>query len=140
MLTIKPNQFDQYLQHDAEAFIDHILNFIIDTMPDEIRGIPLHLVREQIRTAIARARRHGLTSDEQVMGFVNVMFEIAPNFDEEPVLQKVLTDTRLTPAERWEALFANAPELNAAWERAAHPKFYDSNAWIGADAGNQVEP
>jgi hypothetical protein len=134
MLIIRPNQFDQYLQHDPERFIDHLLNFITETMPDEIRGIPPHLVREQIRVAIARARKYGLTKDEQVMGFVSVMFEIAPNFDEEPVLQRILTNTRLSPSERWEALFADTPELNAAWERAAHPKFYDANAWI--DSGN----
>lgn len=139
MITIRPNQFDQFLQHDAEVFIDHLLQFITDTMPDEIRGIPTHLVREQIRVAVARARKYGLTTDEQVMGFVSVMFEIAPNFDQEPVLQKVLTDTRLKPSERWEALFADRPELNAAWERAAHPKFYDANAWIGPDANDQPE-
>lgn len=131
MLTIRGEQFDSYLQKDPERFIDQILQHVVETMPDEVRGIPVHLVREMIRVAVARARGHGLTNDEQVMGFVGVMFEIAPNFDQEPTLGAVLSDARLEPAERWEALFADTPELNAAWERAAHPDFYDHEAWIG---------
>jgi hypothetical protein len=139
MMNIRPNQFEAFLQANPESFINQILQFVTETMPDEIRGIPEYLVKDQIRVAIARAKKYGLISDQQVMGFVSVMFEIAPNFDEEPILNKTLTNSRLNPAERWEALFADTPELNAAWERAAHPKFYDANAWIGSDDNQQEQ-
>lgn len=134
MLKLRPQQLDQLLQQDIEDFIERLLQLIADNMPEEIRGIPPALLREQIRLGIRKAWRYGLTSDEQVMAFVAVMFEIAPNFDREPVLQRVLQDTQLVPARRWDALFADTPELNAAWERAAHPGFYDANAWLGDDA------
>ena len=89
-----------------------------------------------VAVAIERARKHGLTSDEQIFGFVSVMFEIAPNFDEEPTLRAILSDTRRKPADRWEALFADTPSLHAAWERAAHPDFYDHKAWMEAGHGD----
>ena len=65
------------------------------------------------------------------------MFEIAPNFDEEPTLRRILSDTRLKPAERWETLFSDTPDLRIGWERAAHPDFYDHNAWIDSRPMNQ---
>lgn len=134
MFAIRQAQYDVLLQADPVQFVGHVLRHIAEDMPDEIRGIPPHLVWRMIEAGIERARRHGLTTDEQIIGFVGVMFEIAPNFHEEPTLRKVLSDPRRTPAERWEALFADTPALNAAWERAAHPDFYDERAWDGPAA------
>ena len=133
MVEIRDNQADNYLQDDPVHFIEVILRHIAQTMPDEIRGIPPHLVWNQIEVSVARARKHGLTSDEDIISFVSVMHEISPNFDEEPTLKAILADTSKTPHERWQALFADTPALNAAWERAAAPTFYDYKAWIGPD-------
>jgi len=74
-----------------------------------------------------------LTSDADVTAYVAVMHEICPNFDEEPTLKAVLDGSAGTPAERWQALFADTPELALAWERAAYPTFYDYRAWLPAD-------
>ena len=137
MFIIRRGQFDAFLQGDPEQFVDSVLRHIVTAMPEEVRGIPLPLVRAMVEVAIDRARKHGLTSDEQIFGFVSVMFEIAPNFDEEPTLRTILSDTRRKPADRWEALFADTPGLRAAWERAAHPDFYDHEAWIGSEHGKQ---
>ena len=137
MVKLRDDQFDEYLQDDPVRFIELILRHIAQTMPDEIRGIPPHLVWYQIEVAVARARKHGLTKDDDIMGFVSVMFEIAPNFDEEPTLKTILADPRMQPSERWQALFADTPALKAAWERAAEPNFYDSAAWIGPEPEEQ---
>ena len=138
MVKIRDDQADEYLQSDPVRFIELILRHIAKTMPGEIRGIPPHLVWYQIEVAVARARKHGLTTDEDIIGFVSVMHEISPNFDEEPTLKAILADTRLKPSERWQALFADTPALKAAWERAAHPAFYDSNAWIGPEPDDET--
>lgn len=131
MPKLRQDQFDTWLQAEPDQFIESALRHIVETMPEEVRGIPLRLVVAMIEVAVQRARRHGLQSDSQVMGFVAVMFEVSPNFDEQPVLRAILSGPRLTPAQRWEAIFANTTELSAAWERAAHPNFYDPQVWIG---------
>lgn len=137
MHTIRQDQYDSWLQSDPEQFVELVFRHIAETIPEEIRGIPLHLVRAMIGVAIKRARKYRLTGDAQIMGFVAVMFEIAPNFDEEPTLRAILMDTRGEPEERWETLFTDSPELNAAWERAAHPDFYNHTAWIDIEPNDQ---
>jgi hypothetical protein len=139
MLIIRRNQYYAFLQGDPARFTEQIQRHIVETMPDEIRGIPPHLILAMIEAASERARSHGLATDEQIVGFVSVMFEIAPNFDEEPTLRAILSDTRFTPAERWESLFADTPALQAAWERAAQPGFYDEQAWMGPAPKNEME-
>lgn len=131
MLVIGTGQYDSLLQADPKQFVAHALRSVAEAMPDELRGIPPHLAWSMAEVAIARARGQGLTTDKDILGFVHVMFEIAPNFDQEPTLRTVLSDTKLTPSQRWQALFAGTPEIDAAWERAAHPEFYDERAWFG---------
>ena len=137
MVDLRDDQLDGYLQDDPVRFIELVLRHIAQTMPNELRGIPPHLAWNQIEVAVARARKHGLTSDEDIIGFVSVMHEISPNFDEEPTLKAILADTSKKPHERWQALFADTPALKAAWERAAHPNFYDPEAWIGPDPDDE---
>jgi hypothetical protein len=139
MFIVRRDQYNAFLQSDPARFVEHIQRHIAAIMPDEIRGIPSQLVLVMIEAAIERARSHGLTTDEQIFGFVSVMFEIAPNFDEEPTLRAILSDTRFTPAERWESMFADTPDLQAAWERAAQPAFYNEQAWIGPTPKNALE-
>ena len=118
------------------AHHDLVNQFKTRTIKKRYMAFPPHLVWNQIEVSVARARKHGLTSDEDIISFVSVMHEISPNFDEEPTLKAILADTSKTPHERWQALFADTPALNAAWERAAAPTFYDYKAWIGPDDEN----
>jgi hypothetical protein len=119
-------------QAAPDEFKEWILRHLLREMPDLLRGIPLPLLLDQIDVAVARARSHGLTTDSQLLEFVSVMHEVAPNFDDEPTLRRVLQpgDGDTTPEQRWEALFAGGPSLEVAWERAAHPLFYDARAWL----------
>lgn len=129
-LIVDPKQFQGLLQADSEAFVGLVHEHLIEALPDEIRGIPAPLVRSMIEVGIARARSHGLRSDEELLGFVAVMFEVAPNFDEEEELRAVLTRRGPSASDRWEALFADTPALRLAWEYAAQPQFYDPDAWL----------
>lgn len=99
MIVVGKGQYDSLLQADPDRFVIHALRSVARTMPDELRGIPLHLARGMTEAAIARARGHGLTGDEDILGFVHTMFEIAPNFDREPTLRAVLSDTGRTPSQ-----------------------------------------
>ena len=133
MLKIDPSQQAVSRQSSPEEFIVLILQHLVREMPDKVRGIPAHLQYGQIEVALVRARSHGLATDSQLIEFVSVMHEIAPNFDEEPTLKAMLDNGPGTPAERWESLFADTPEHAVAWERAAHPFFYDYKAWLAPE-------
>ena len=129
MIRITDTQFESYLQRNPGELTRRLYQHLLAVLPDELRGLPERLVLPMIDAGVARARGHGLRSDEAVCGYVTVMFEICPNFDQEPLIQQVLGSQR--PAdERWQALFSGERALVLAWEHAAHPSFYDPAAWL----------
>lgn len=114
MLTLRDSQLAGWLQADSARFLTLVERHVWHEHPDALRGIPHELVQELLAAAVARARRHGLESDGQVIGFVSLMFEVAPNFDREPVLAALLANRAVPPAERWRRLFAPEPAVEAA--------------------------
>jgi hypothetical protein len=130
MINFSENQLSGILQRDPERFLDSIIHHIIASNPEEVRGIPLNLLRDMVSVGVARAKQYHLIDDGDVISFVSIMFEIAPNFDEEPTLNAILLDSAVAPSQRWQALFETTPALDDAWERAAHPSAYEPAAWL----------
>lgn len=87
--------------------------------------LPAATLEAMIHTGIARARGYGFASESDLAGFVAVMFETAPNFDDHPLLQRGLSDERVKLEERIDALLQNATEAN--W--GVVKEEYDPSAW-----------
>lgn len=119
-------QIQEFMQRDPERFVNLLLERVRERHPTW-RSTD-DMLRESIRVGIKRARTNGLRSDRHVSEFVLCMFEVAPNFDQQRDIRRMLDDTRLPVEERWERLFT--PEFDAAWEEADQPRFLDSNAWF----------
>lgn len=124
-MIIRDDQFSQYLQQDEQAFVQLNMEQVREGMPHLVDHLPDDRLREMVVNALARARSHRFTSDEDLMAFVALMFEIAPNFDEQPAIKRSLADPTIPATERLDALFV--PELDNAWEEAATN--YDYRAW-----------
>ena len=93
--------------------------------PDETSELSGDELHKLLRAAVARARRHGLTWESAIAGFVTLMFNIAPNFDEHPAFQRVLANPALSEEDRVAAVFSQVtPE---EWEQAEDA--YDDSAW-----------
>ncbi len=125
-MKIQKDQYDHFLQQDEQEFIETIVEYMQGRSPELVDNIPPDMLQEMVKNGIARARRYGLHTDENLISFVAVMFEIAPDFDEHPAIQAVLTDQSLAPEERFKAIFDNVPP--EAWEEAEQNR--DSEAWF----------
>jgi hypothetical protein len=128
-MIIPPDQFDQLLQQDEEAFVQRTMAAIGEEHPtaretDDMR-------RGYVKVGFKRARRHGLTADEDVMAYVLVMYRINPNFDQQPQIAAMLANTALPPAERWDRLFGEA--FDDAWFDASDGAFYNGRFWHDPD-------
>ena len=77
------------------------------------------------RAGLERARRYGFVSEADLVGFVAVMLETAPNFDDHPLLQRGLKDERVKLEERLDSLLQHATEAN--W--GVVKEEYDPSAW-----------
>ncbi|HEX4949179.1 MAG TPA: hypothetical protein VFZ34_21055 [Blastocatellia bacterium] len=87
--------------------------------------LPEETLKTMIHTGIARAREHEFTSEADLAGFVALMLETAPNFDDHPLLRRGLRDERVRLEERLQALLQNATEAN--W--GVVKEEYDPSAW-----------
>ena len=123
---MRQEQLDQFLVRDDETLARAIARFLHDEVPALIEHLEEEILLEMIATGIVKARRYGLERPEQLIGFVSIMFEIAPNFDEQPDIRAALTDPERAPTERYERLFSDP--FAAAWEEA--DANYDDDAWF----------
>jgi pSer/pThr/pTyr-binding forkhead associated (FHA) protein len=85
-------------------FILRMESFIRDNHPEAVEGMKEETVRRRLVFGMRRAKTYGLTQENAVTAFVTLMFVIAPNFDEQPNINKVLRDDKLSPDERVIAL------------------------------------
>jgi hypothetical protein len=128
-MKIRQNQFDRLLQQDPQVFEAKILQQVRQSHPTYRQTDAM--LRDSIRAGLKRARAHSLTSDQQLMEYVLIMFQIAPNFDQQPKIAEALADMRQSPSDRWERIFEE--DFDDAWHEADQPEFYDERFWTDPD-------
>lgn len=128
-MNIPPDQFEQMLQQDEDAFILRTMDAIREEHPTSRETDDMR--RGYVKVGFKRARRHGLTSDEDLMTYVLLMYRINPNFDQHPQIAAMLADTSLPPSERWDRLFGD--EFDDAWFEASDGEFRDGTYWLDPD-------
>ena len=127
MLVVRAEQFEKIIKHSEEDFVNYLFVYVQSNHAEAVAGRDEATVRKMIRGGIERATRHQIERVEDTQNFIGKMFEVAPNFDEQPQIKEVLDDERLPPKERLENLRSPiVPE--EAWEEAR--KNYDENAWF----------
>jgi len=140
MLIIRPEQFEIFQPVAEAAFARRVVEHLRDEhadvivrLPNEvalIKQLPDDRLHGMVSNAIARARGYGLDWEATVTAFVVLMFVAAPNFDEHPLIQRVLKDERADANSRVDQLWDRTSEEN--WDAVA--KNYDPAAW-GSEGG-----
>jgi hypothetical protein len=135
MLKIRTRQYEAFQPAAEAAFVAQTVEYLKKTKPDEavllpwedttIAKLPDEILSEMVRGGIARARAYGITWCSTLVGFVMIMFISAPNFDDHPLLKRILLDNETDPNERLDKLIANSTEEN--WQ--AVRQAYDVDAW-----------
>ena len=74
-------------------------------------------LEDEITRLIGRAQGYGLSADHDLMAFVALALNVAPDFDRHPPFHRVLTDPSIPGRQKMRALFQEATGQD--WERAA---------------------
>lgn len=90
MFEFRRELADQFLLHDERAFVTFVVAHLRAESPELVQGLSDSSLSEMVVRGLARAKRHGLKSAADLIAFVSLMFEIAPNFDEHPEIRDVL--------------------------------------------------
>jgi hypothetical protein len=131
LATFQPQADEQFIDELVEHLLDEYDDVTVE-LPLETTGIdevPREVLREMVGKGIERARRYGLTWESTLASFVSLMFVVAPNFDEHPLIQHALTTETIAPDERIELLWEGITDEH--WDAAGNS--YDPHAW-GVDS------
>ncbi len=126
MLIIRPEQLQRLDEYAEEEFIKSLMANVREVHGELVEDLDDKELYRFVKVAVARARSHGLTYESSIGAFVGLMFEFAPNFDEQPAIRKMLSDERLPPDDRIDLVVEAASEQD--WTEAE--LLYDDNAWL----------
>jgi hypothetical protein len=126
MLKIRQEQLEAMFTQDKGKFIDFIIGHLQRECRDSVRDIDPVSLREMVTNGLARARSHGLSKAKALTAFVSIMFEIGPNFDEQPNIRRALRDHATRIDEDFETIFKFLPDN--AWDEAERNR--NSAAWF----------
>ena len=105
MLVIRQEQMQAMIAADETQLDALVTDAVHAANAERVKDYGADVMSSMIKTAIARARSHDLTKAEDIAAFAAVMFEVAPNFDEQPDVKLVLGETTFPPSERFYQLF-----------------------------------
>lgn len=94
MLQIRPKQYSALQAAQKESFVERMIEFLKSNFDDE-RNVPETVHRERIQRLTRSAEIYGLTTEQQVAGYIVLTKVCGETFDEEPETQKILTDPGL---------------------------------------------
>jgi hypothetical protein len=125
MLIIRKQQMEVFKKAGEKKFVDELSQTARENHADAVEDLSDEELKKYVEIGIARARGHGLLSEDAITAFVRLMFDIAPNFDEQTNIARMLKDERLEPDDRIELVLEAASEED--WAEAE--SLYDENAW-----------
>ena len=134
MLVIRDAQIQSLIAQGADDLEKLVENAVRKVNPLRVDGLTPKRVKSMVRIAIARARESGLSKAEDLGVFAALMFEISPQFFEQPSIAKVLADATYPPGDRLEQLFERVPD--EAWAEAVD--LYDEKIWF-AESGKDKQ-
>ena len=127
MLVIRQAQIDTMVKGTEDEFITFVANHIKSEKPEITEERDEETLRKMVKGGIRRAESYDFSRAEDIMAFVSIMFEVAPNFDQPDEIRTVLEHDKLSPEMRLEHLWTDAvPE--EAWDKAE--KGYEEDAWF----------
>lgn len=135
MLIIRPEQMDAFRDVAEQALVSEMVGYLrekhagaIVRLSDgvyTVKQMADETLREMVINGLARARANGMTWKSSLQAFVVTMVVAAPNFDEHPIIQRILKDEKIAADQRLDALWERTTEQN--WE--AVERNYDVSAW-----------
>lgn len=127
MLVIRQEQIDTLIKGSDEEFVEFLVAHVKEEFPDKTSEREDETLRIMVKGGIKRSESHDLTRAEDIAAFISIMFEVAPNFDEQSQIKAVLDDAMYPPEDRIERLWS--PIVNdEAWEEAENK--HNENAWL----------
>ena len=80
-MILRPEQIQAFTHYMTANFEDRLILHLREAYPEEVWEIPPDELSETVRRAMDRAMAHGLVTEGDVAGFVDLTFELGPDFE-----------------------------------------------------------
>ena len=128
MLIVRERQIQHFIAKNDSELVKFIGQAIREANPERVSDYDDKKLKRMVKIGVDRARSYDLEGAEDIAAFVALMFEIAPNFDEQEAIKIVLEDTNYTASERINQLWARTSD--ETWEEAE--KSYKADVWFSS--------
>ncbi len=135
MLKIRDEQMAAFEETAEAAFAKSTVAYLRENHADTIVQLPsgkckvAHLpdevIYEMVWDSFQKAKAYGIDWQSTLRSFTVIRFIAAPNFDDHPIIKRLLKDENVPANERVDKLWENTTEQN--WE--AIEKNYNPEAW-----------
>jgi len=122
---IRPEQEKEFEKYADLVFFRETVLYVKEQHADKVEGLSQDVIAQRVKTAIDRAKSFGLQLEGSILFFLALMFDIAPNFYEQPGIHKALTDGQSSPDLRMDELLDNTTDED--WDQAEES--YDEGKW-----------
>lgn len=116
LCSIRPEQLAAFERQAQETFGDRLFQHLKEAHSEALEQLSPDVLRARVRAGIARARQQGFVWESSLTAYVALMFEIAPNFDQHPVIRAILQEDSSDPEARISRLAVDVPD--EVWEEA----------------------
>lgn len=135
MFILRQSHQDAFQHQAEEYFVREVMTYLRENHSETIvklpsgeltvRALDNDGLRTMVISGIKKARCYGITWCSTIISFVVIMFEAAPNFDEEQQIQKILTTASVLPDRRIDLLWQQTED--GTWLRVS--RNYQPESW-----------
>lgn len=126
MLVIRQEQIQHFIAEDDNALIRLIRQIMRECCPIRVENYSDKVLDGMIKLGVEKAKKHNFAKNETIAAYVAVMFEISPDFDEQPAIKQVLEDENYVVDDRFFQLWQRVDEK--VWQEAENG--YDAKMWF----------
>ncbi|CAM2068692.1 DUF4123 domain-containing protein [Sulfidibacter corallicola] len=98
-----------FFTYDEEKFLAEVIEFVLDEFP-RVHKVESDTLEIWVENGIKRARRNGFSRANDLMTFVALMFEFAPDFDKHPQVRAILDDPDLPTTQKLDVMLDRIPD------------------------------
>ena len=126
MLVIRNEQIQHFIAQDDDDLVRLIRQIMRECCPGRVENYSDKVLDGMIKLDLEKAKKHNFAKAETIAAYVTVMFEIAPNFDEQPPIKQVLEDNNYVVDDRFFQLWQRVDDK--IWQEAEQS--YDAKMWF----------
>ena len=126
MLVIRNEQKDTLIKGTDGEWVDFLVSQVKTEDPELQNEYSDDDLRLMVKSGIRRSEGYGITGAKDQSAFVSIMFNVAPNFDDQPEIRAVLDNERFPAPQRMENLWSPAVP-DTVWDKAKEAR--DERAW-----------